>query len=71
MTVILICLIIGSYLLRKSDKLKIHIFQIVIITAVLIFLIETTDYLTTTLFIVFGILLWYIKIVLNKLTKKE
>ena len=70
-TVILICLIIGSYLLRKSDKLKIHIFQIVIITAVLIFLIETTDYLTTTLFIVFGILLWYIKIVLNKLTKKE
>lgn len=57
--IIAFCFLFANGILFYSDEANSYI------------LIFDTDYLTTTLFIVFGILLWYIKIVLNKLTKKS
>ena len=51
---------IATYFIKRLTRFTFHIIEIIIISFVILLLLEGTDYLTTILFIVIGVLLLYI-----------
>ena len=62
---------IGTYFVEKLNRFKFQIIEVVIISFVIFLLMEGTDYLTTVLFIVIGVLLVYIISILHRLFDRK
>ena len=65
--VAIICIVIGYYLSRRINIMKLHVIEVILLTAVFFLLLKYTNYVTTVLFIVVSVLLLYITSTLNKL----
>ena len=63
----IICIIMGYYLSRKMDIMKLHVIEVFILTVLFFLLLKYVNYITTVLFIVISVLLLYILSILHKL----
>ena len=66
----IICMGIGSFLRRRVNLMKLHVIEVIILTVSFYLLLNNTNYVTTILFIVIGVLLLYIMSTFYKLTGK-